>query len=104
MKRIIIDHRKLTPGLAARLLECYPEGYGDEDLIAFKNSRGEWVEAVQLQTEEALYLIKINKKLSDLLASLDLEDPTEEGPEHTALGSIENEYDGSLEGELNLEE
>jgi len=104
MKRIIIDQKKLTPDLAARLLESYPQGYGDEDLVAFKNARGEWIEAVELQTEEALYLVKINKNLSDLLASLDLEESTEANPEISSIDRIENEYDGSLESELNLEE
>lgn len=40
MKRIIIDYKKLTAEMAGLLLERYPEGYGDEDLIAFKNPRG----------------------------------------------------------------
>lgn len=104
MKRIIIDHKKLTPDLAARLLAAYPEGYGDEDLIAFKNARGEWVEAVELQTEEALYLVKINKSLSNLLSSFNVEDMDEDRSEEPSYEDIENEYDGSLENELNLED
>lgn len=104
MKRIIIDHKKLTPELAARLLESYPQGYGDEDLVAFKNARGEWIEAVELQTEEALYLVKISKNLSDLLASLDLEEIEGSDPEIASIDPVENEYDGSLESEMNLEE
>ncbi len=85
-------------------MESYPQGYGDEDLVAFKNGRGEWIEAVELQTEEALYLVKINKNLSDLLASLDLEESTGANPEISSMDRIENEYDGSLESEINLEE
>ena len=104
MKRIIIDHKKLTPDLAALLLETYPEGYGDEDLIAFKNSRGEWVEAVELQTDEALYLVKISKSLANLLSSFNVEESSEEDMEHPFIEDIENEYDGSLESELNLED
>lgn len=97
MRRIIIDHKKLTPALAASLLEKFPGGYGDEDLITFRTPAGEWVEAVELQTEEALYLVKISKRLSSLLSSL--EDLSEDSFEE-----IEREYDGSLEGELSLEE
>ena len=104
MKRIIIDYKKLTPALASLLLENYPEGYGDEDLIAFKNSRGEWVEAVELQTDEALYLVKISKSLSNLLSSFNVEDASEDISEQPFLDDIENEYDGSLESELNLED
>ena len=97
MRRIIIDHKKLTPGLAASLLEKFPNGYGDDDLIAFKTPRGEWVEAVELQTSEALYLVKISKRLSSLLSSL-------EELDEDSLEEIEKEYDGSLEGEVSLEE
>jgi hypothetical protein len=97
MRRIIIDHKKLTPALAESLLEKFPNGYGDEDLITFKTPGGEWVEAVELQTPEALYLVKISKRLSSLLFSL------EESNGFT-FNEIEKEYDGSLEGELNLED
>lgn len=102
MKRIIIDHKKLTPSLAALLLEAYPQGYGDEDLIAFKNAQGEWIEAVELQTGDALYLVKINKSLANLLASMDLEDTAMD--KDSSIDSLENEYDGSLESEMNLGE
>ncbi|MGB5188496.1 hypothetical protein [Robiginitalea sp.] len=102
MKRIIIDYKKLTSEMAGLLLERYPEGYGDEDLIAFKNHRGEWIEAVELQTPEALYLVKIGKSLTDLLAAFeeaDLEDNETMTPE-----SDEKEYDGSLEAEIELDD
>ncbi len=102
MKRIIIDYKKLTSEMAGLLLERYPEGYGDEDLIAFKNHRGEWIEAVELQTPEALYLVKIGKSLTDLLAAFeeaDLEDNETMNPE-----SDEKEYDGSLEAEIELDD
>ena len=97
MRRIIIDHKKLTPALAARLLEKFPNGYGDEDLISFKASGGEWVEAVELQTPEALYLVKISKRLASLLFSL-------EESNGFSFNEIEKEYDGSLEGELSFED
>ena len=97
MRRIIIDHKKLTPALAASLLEKFPNGYGDDDLIAFKTPGGEWVEAVELQTSEALYLVKISKRLSNLLSSL-------EDLGGDSFEEIEKEYDGSLEGEISLEE
>ena len=105
MRRIIIDHKKLTPELAASLLERFPNGYGDEDLITFRTPRGEWVEAVELQTAEALYLVKISKRLSSLLASLEeLGEDSFEDLEVDSFEDIEKEYDGSLEWEVSLEE
>jgi hypothetical protein len=102
MKRIIIDYKKLTSEMAGLLLERYPEGYGDEDLIAFKNHRGEWIEAVELQTPEALYLVKISKSLTDLLAAFEEADP--ENGEVQSPEPGEREYDGSLEAEMGFDD
>lgn len=71
MTRRLIDYRKLDAKLTALLIDTYPYGYGDEDIITFKNMHGDWVEAVQLQTEDTLYLIKISKSLSNFIANFD---------------------------------
>jgi DNA-directed RNA polymerase subunit delta len=99
MKRIIIDYKKLTPEMAGLLFESYPQGYGDEDIISFKNVKGEWVEAVELQTSEALYLVKVSTNLTSLLSNFfDNESETDvlEVAE-PIFQPFENEYDGSLE-------
>ncbi len=44
MLRKIVDHKKLDHTLAALLIETYPDDYGDEDIIAFKNIHNEIVE------------------------------------------------------------
>ena len=71
-----------------------------------KNARGEWVEAVELQTADTLYLVKIGTNLSYLLSHF--EDLEAEGePEErqiSAVGELEGEYDGSLESELDLDD
>lgn len=101
MKRIIIDYKKLTPEMAGLLLESYPQGYGDEDIISFKNARGEWIEAVELQTSDALYLVKVSTNLSYLLSHLE-EDETDKEL-ISAIAPVneyfEGEYDGSMESE-----
>lgn len=104
MKRIIIDHRKLTPQLASFLLEKYPEGYGDNDIIQFKNSRNEWIEAVELQTNEALYLIKISKNLADLLATIDDIDGDNEYQKSTIPEEIQEAFDGTQESEISWDD
>ncbi|MDG1572988.1 hypothetical protein OZ410_11725 [Robiginitalea sp. M366] len=104
MKRAIIDSRKLTPELARMLIDTYPQGYGDEDIITFKNPYGDWVEAVQLQTTETLYLVKISKSLNYLMAHFEEmdADPEQEVPETTPM-ALESEYDGSLETDVAFE-
>tara|TARA_R110000744_G_scaffold60864_1_gene125993 strand:+ start:1189 stop:1518 length:330 start_codon:yes stop_codon:yes gene_type:complete len=71
MTRRLIDYRKLDHQLAALLIETYPYGYGDEDIISFKNIQGDYVEAVQLKTVDTLYLVKISKSLSNFIANFE---------------------------------
>jgi hypothetical protein len=71
MKRILVDYKKLDRKLATMLIESYPNGYGDEDIIAFTNARGEIVEAVELRTEDALYLVKISKVLNHFISNFE---------------------------------
>ena len=101
MKRIIIDYRKLSPELAGLLLEAYPQGYGDDDILTFRNPKGEWVEAVELRTPEALYLVKIGRELERILDHFADLDPEAEAE---TADRYENEYDGSLEADLQFEE
>jgi len=97
MKRILIDYKKLSHEAAVLLLETYPDGYGDDDIIRFKNAAGEFVQAVQLQTEDTLYLVKISKSLSTFISNFD--DAIEK-----ELDSTEIDRDEEPEMELNLEE
>jgi len=71
MIRRLIDYRKLDHNLATLLIETYPYGYGDDDIISFKNVQGDHVEAVQLKTEDTLYLVKISKSLSNFIANFE---------------------------------
>ena len=71
MTRRLIDYRKLDHNLAALLIETYPYGYGDEDIITFKNINADYVEAVELKTTDTLYLVKISKSLSNFIANFE---------------------------------
>lgn len=71
MTRRLIDYKKLDHQLASLLIDKYPYGYGDEDIICFKNINGEIVEAVELRTEDTLYLVKISKSLSNFIANFE---------------------------------
>lgn len=71
MKRVIVNFKKLTPEIMSQLVEKYPDGYGDDDIITFKNVKNETVEAVELRTEECIYLVKISTRLQDVMAVFD---------------------------------
>ncbi len=71
MLRRLIDYKKLDHELANLLIDTYPHGYGDEDIIDFKNQHGDVVEAVALRTLDTLYLVKISKSLSNFIANFE---------------------------------
>lgn len=74
MKRIIIDYKKLTPEILSLLVQKYPDGYDDRDVLVFKNSKNETVEAVEVRTEDTIYLVKISTRLEDTMTKFDVED------------------------------
>lgn len=96
MKRILIDYKKLDHELAALLIDAYPNGYGDEDIVAFKNHKGEFIEAVELRTEGSLYLVKISQSLSHFIANF-------EDTIGNELEAVEGDVPEESELELNLE-
>ncbi len=74
LKRAIVDYKKLTPEVLKLLVERYPDGYADNDIITFKNARGERIEAVEVTTDHTKYLVKIGAKLEVTMANFDRED------------------------------
>ncbi len=50
MKRIIVDYAKLTGDILNLLVDKFPEGYDDSDIIRFRNSQNELIEAVEVKT------------------------------------------------------
>lgn len=74
LKRVIVDFKKLTPEVLKLLVEAYPDGYGDNDIISFRNAVGEKVECVEVLTEDTKYLVKISSKLEITMANYDEDD------------------------------
>ena len=74
MKRIIVDYKKLTPELLKLLTEKFPDGYSDKDIITFDNHHNETVEAVQITTDDAVYLVKVSCKLHYTMTNFDSDD------------------------------
>lgn len=62
-KRVIVDFKNITQELLQLLTDKYPEGYED-DTIMFTNAKGERVEAVELETEDTKYLVKVSAQLT----------------------------------------
>ena len=60
LKRVIVDFKKLTPEVLKLLVEKYPDGYDDLNIIRFKNASGATIEAVEVSTTDTKYLVKIS--------------------------------------------
>lgn len=74
LKRVIVDFKKLTPEILSLLVEKYPDGYDDGNVISFKNAKNETVEAVEVTTEDTKYLVKVSTKLEQTMENYDEED------------------------------
>ncbi len=74
MKRIIVNFKKLTPEILSLLVEKYPDGYDDVHVISFKNAKNENIKAVEVRTEDTIYLVKVSQKLETSMENFDEED------------------------------
>ncbi|QXP67975.1 MULTISPECIES: hypothetical protein [unclassified Polaribacter] len=92
MKRVIVEYAKLTTDILDMLVEKYPDGYDYEDIISFKNAKGETVKAVEVKTEETIYLVKISSKLEQTM-----EDYAEDEDSFDEDGDIDVD---DIEGEI----
>lgn len=71
MNRIIVDHKKLTSEILNLLVEKFPDGYGVRDIIKFTNHKGQYIEAVEVRTDDTIYLVKISDQLVDSMDNFD---------------------------------
>ena len=74
MKRVIVDYIKIPEEILQKLVEKYPNGYNNRDIITFTNAKGERVEAVELKTEDTCYLVKVSQKLEDRMDDFEIDE------------------------------
>ncbi|RXP45200.1 DNA primase [Lutibacter sp. HS1-25] len=74
MKNIIVDYKKLTPEILNLLVEKFPDGYGIRDIVKFTNHKGQYIEAVEVSTEDTKYLVKISNELVDSMEAFEDDD------------------------------
>jgi hypothetical protein len=73
MRRIIVDYAKLTGDILNLLVDKFPEGYDDSDIIRFRNAQNELIEAVEVRTDDTIYLVKVSTKLASRMEKYDEE-------------------------------
>ncbi len=74
MKRVIVDYAKLTNAILNLLVDKFPDGYDDSNIISFRNAKNELIEAVEVRTEDTIYLVKVSTKLADRIENYDEDD------------------------------
>lgn len=72
-KRIIIEYSSLPKDILALMEEKHPDGF-EHDVIKFPNAKGELIYAVRVETNSAIYLVKVSKQLKEMLEDYDDED------------------------------
>ncbi len=84
MRRVIVDYSKLTKEILDLLVAKYPDGYNAMDIISFRDMHKNLIEAVQVESDETIYLVKVSKKLQtsmeehDIDSDFDIEENFEE--------------------------
>lgn len=94
MKRILIDYKKLNHKVAAILIDTYPDGYGDDDIITIKKPNGEVIKAVEVKTADTVYLVKISKSLSSFISNFEETIEKELDKDLVASDFEEDTFDG----------
>ncbi|MFT6815132.1 MAG: DNA-directed RNA polymerase subunit delta [Sphingobacteriales bacterium] len=93
MTNKIIDYSKLTPELLELLTTKFPLGYDNSDIIKFKNAAKEMVEAVRIETDDTIYLVKVGKKLiAEMEAFMDDDDDNDDNtPDEIDLDGVDGD-------------
>ena len=92
MKRVIVDYEKLTTEVLDLLVEKFPNGYDYNDIMTFQNAKGETIKAVEVRTDDTIYLVKIGMKLEQKMEDYSEEEMGEEGSIVMKGGEIANNY------------
>ncbi len=63
MKRIIKDYKNISQEHADLIAEFYPNGFENENLVSFTTPKGEFIKALEIKTDDTIYLFKIDKNM-----------------------------------------
>ncbi len=76
-RRGIISYEKLSLEQKKQILRDYPDGYINH-LTSIKTPTGEVLDALIWETEEVIYLVKVNKLTPKMTASIENDDEDDE--------------------------
>lgn len=97
-RRAIISYDKLTIDQKKQILKDFPDGYINH-LTTIKTPTGEMLEALIWETDEVIYLVKINKSTPRPAAILDDEEDDFDEEDLEKVDVKEDELDADDEEE-----
>lgn len=67
-KKSLVSYEKMSPEVAAAFTAKYPRGFNDylSDIVTYPKPDGTKFYAVQLEMEDAVYLVKVKVKTDDV--------------------------------------
>ena len=63
IKRVIKDYNTLTQEHIDLINEHYPNGFENENLVSFVTPKGQFIKALEVRTNDTIYLFKIDKNM-----------------------------------------
>ena len=63
LKRIIKDYKTIGQEHIDLINEHYPNGFENDNLISFVTPKGQFIKALEIRTEDTIYLFKIDKNM-----------------------------------------
>ena len=90
MKRVIKDYNTITDEHAALIEAAYPNGFENENLVSFTTPKGEFIKALEIRTDDTIYLFKIDKNMK-----VDEEDGHDDGLKLNDLDGFKSDEEGT---------
>ena len=63
IKRVIKDYNTLAQEHINLINEHYPNGFENENLVSFVTPKGQFIKALEVRTDDTIYLFKIDKNM-----------------------------------------
>jgi hypothetical protein len=83
IKRVIKDYNTLTKEHIDLINEHYPNGFENENLVSFVTPKGQFIKALEVRTDDTIYLFKIDKNMK-------VDDEENQENEGAAMSDFEN--------------
>jgi hypothetical protein len=74
MKRVIKNYLNIEKRHIELIAAAYPEGFGDDDLQSLTMPNGKFLRALEVRTEDTVYLFRIDSEMMEVL-----EEATDDG-------------------------